>query len=373
MLRFIGNSKPRIDYTLKAASGSLTANPGLADMTDDTVESIMTDTLEWPYRTVVLIGGIPVDISHNSTEFWQKSKDGGLDVIETYVFWNLHELVRGQYDFSGRKDLVKFIEVVADAGLYVHFRIGPYICAEWNYGFVWDVYSELPFLVGLEKILLLLSSGDIDLQMQAAKVVANLAVEDVSQEKIVNEGGLDALLMLLRSSKHITILKVASSAIDNLAMNGLQKGRSFLVDDGALTWLIENSSSTSDSTRPHIELALCHLAQNVLYHAFNKEEQCATIEAEKRILKERKNLEDAEVIESTVEAIGGVTSAVGSGVRTVGSGIGVGLGARVGIVGIGLGAVGSGLSKASRFMNKTITVHSGGSKSGGSSAPVNSV
>ena len=29
----------------------------------------------------------------------QKSKDGGLDVIETYVFWNLHEPVRGQVCF----------------------------------------------------------------------------------------------------------------------------------------------------------------------------------------------------------------------------------------------------------------------------------
>lgn len=29
----------------------------------------------------------------------QKSKVGGLDVIETYVFWNLHEPVRGQVCF----------------------------------------------------------------------------------------------------------------------------------------------------------------------------------------------------------------------------------------------------------------------------------
>ena len=29
----------------------------------------------------------------------QKSKDGGLDVIETYVFWNLNEPVRGQVLF----------------------------------------------------------------------------------------------------------------------------------------------------------------------------------------------------------------------------------------------------------------------------------
>ena len=30
----------------------------------------------------------------------QKAKDGGLDVIETYVFWNLHESIRGQVDIQ---------------------------------------------------------------------------------------------------------------------------------------------------------------------------------------------------------------------------------------------------------------------------------
>ncbi|KAM7509669.1 hypothetical protein LguiA_020122 [Lonicera macranthoides] len=52
----------------------------------------------------------------------QKAKDGGLDVIQTY------------YNFEGRYDLVHFIKLVQEAGLYVHLRIGPYICAEWNFG-----------------------------------------------------------------------------------------------------------------------------------------------------------------------------------------------------------------------------------------------
>ncbi|PWA55287.1 D-galactoside/L-rhamnose binding SUEL lectin domain-containing protein [Artemisia annua] len=38
------------------------------------------------------------------------------------------------YDFEGGKDLVRFVKSVADAGLYAHIRIGPYVCAEWNYG-----------------------------------------------------------------------------------------------------------------------------------------------------------------------------------------------------------------------------------------------
>ncbi|KAB2036587.1 hypothetical protein ES319_D03G011700v1 [Gossypium barbadense] len=64
----------------------------------------------------------------------QKAKDGGLDVIETYVFWNVHEPSPGNYNFEGRYDLVRFIKTVQKAGLYAHLRIGPYVCAEWNFG-----------------------------------------------------------------------------------------------------------------------------------------------------------------------------------------------------------------------------------------------
>ncbi|KAK6163297.1 hypothetical protein DH2020_000161 [Rehmannia glutinosa] len=85
----------------------------------------------------VLVSG-SIHYPRSTPEMWpdliQKSKDGGLDVIETYVFWNLHEPVRGQYDFEGNKDLVKFVKLVKEAGLFVHLRIGPYVCAEWNYG-----------------------------------------------------------------------------------------------------------------------------------------------------------------------------------------------------------------------------------------------
>jgi hypothetical protein len=45
-------------------------------------------------------------------------------------------------------------------------------------------------------------------------------LSDINQKRIVEEGGLDALLMLLRSSENTTILRVASGAIANLAMNG---------------------------------------------------------------------------------------------------------------------------------------------------------
>nr|XP_029122288.1 beta-galactosidase 15 isoform X2 [Elaeis guineensis] len=63
-----------------------------------------------------------------------KSKEGGADVVQTYVFWNGHEPTRGQYNFEGRYDIVKFAKLIGSQGLYLHLRIGPYVCAEWNFG-----------------------------------------------------------------------------------------------------------------------------------------------------------------------------------------------------------------------------------------------
>ncbi|KAL0928744.1 hypothetical protein M5K25_000663 [Dendrobium thyrsiflorum] len=62
------------------------------------------------------------------------AKEGGADVIETYVFWNGHELSPGNYSFEDRFDLVKFVNVVKDAGMYLILRIGPFVAAEWNFG-----------------------------------------------------------------------------------------------------------------------------------------------------------------------------------------------------------------------------------------------
>ncbi|KAF0914639.1 hypothetical protein E2562_030700 [Oryza meyeriana var. granulata] len=206
--------------------------------------------------------------------------------------------------------------------------------------------------VGLPNVLALLKSEELEVQIHAVKVVANLAAEDFNQEKIIEEGGLDALLSLLETSENTTIHRVTAGAIANLAMNGSnqglimnkggarllanvasktddpqtlrmvagalanlcgneklhvmlkqdggikallgmfrtghneviaqiargmanfakcesrvisqghRKGRSILIEEGVLNWMVANSSAFSASTRRHIELAFCHLAQN---------------------------------------------------------------------------------------------------------------
>ncbi|XP_015580521.2 beta-galactosidase 15 isoform X2 [Ricinus communis] len=87
-------------------------------------------------RKLILSGSI--HYPRSTPEMWpqliRKAKEGGLNTIETYVFWNAHEPHQRQYDFSGNLDLIRFIKTIRDEGLYAILRIGPYVCAEWNYG-----------------------------------------------------------------------------------------------------------------------------------------------------------------------------------------------------------------------------------------------
>ena len=87
-------------------------------------------------RTLVLAGAMHYPRSTPSMwpELMRKTKAAGLNTVETYVFWNLHERQRGVYDFSGRLDLLHWCELAAAEGLKVILRIGPYVCAETNFG-----------------------------------------------------------------------------------------------------------------------------------------------------------------------------------------------------------------------------------------------
>ena len=64
----------------------------------------------------------------------QKAVQMGLNCVETYFCWNLHEPVPGKFDFFGIIDFEIFIKTAQELGLYVIVRPGPYICAEWDNG-----------------------------------------------------------------------------------------------------------------------------------------------------------------------------------------------------------------------------------------------
>lgn len=65
-------------------------------------------------------------------QLMQVARGGGLNSIETYVFWNYHEAERGHLDWkSESRNLGAFLQAAQQSGLFVILRLGPYICAEW--------------------------------------------------------------------------------------------------------------------------------------------------------------------------------------------------------------------------------------------------
>ena len=67
-------------------------------------------------------------------DIFKKMKAMGLNCVETYCAWNMHEKHPGEYDFTNNLDIAKFIKTAEEEGLMVIVRPGPYICAEWEFG-----------------------------------------------------------------------------------------------------------------------------------------------------------------------------------------------------------------------------------------------
>jgi hypothetical protein len=59
-----------------------------------------------------------------------KMKSAGVQIISTYLIWIHHEEIEGQWDWSGQKDLRRFVQLCAKHGMYVVPRIGPWSHAE---------------------------------------------------------------------------------------------------------------------------------------------------------------------------------------------------------------------------------------------------
>ncbi|XP_059895539.1 beta-galactosidase-1-like protein [Gadus macrocephalus] len=105
----------------------------------------------------------------------------GLNAVQIYVPWNFHEPVKGEYNFSGDRDLVHFLDLANQTGLLVILRPGPYICAEWEMG-------GLPAWL-LETPNILLRSSDTD-YLQAVSNWMNILLPKVRPWLYSNKGNI---------------------------------------------------------------------------------------------------------------------------------------------------------------------------------------
>lgn len=67
-------------------------------------------------------------------ECWEqellKMKDGGIDIISSYIIWIHHEETEGEFCFEGNKNIRKFLEICKKLSLPFVMRIGPWCHGE---------------------------------------------------------------------------------------------------------------------------------------------------------------------------------------------------------------------------------------------------
>ena len=122
---------PSVPYLAAAAAAG--GSPGSA--------SAKAFTLGGPDRNNFLKDGQRFRFAAGSMHYWrnkpsewkpklQLMKDMGLNAVLTPTNWAWHEPAEQQWEFSGEKDLVKFVRTAEEVGLLVVLRLGSYATAE---------------------------------------------------------------------------------------------------------------------------------------------------------------------------------------------------------------------------------------------------
>ncbi|GLJ24399.1 hypothetical protein SUGI_0466000 [Cryptomeria japonica] len=123
-------------YMTKGLNAGEVTYDGTSLIVNGTRKLLISGSIHYPRSTPQMWPGL-ID----------KAKEGGLNCVQTYVFWNMHEPEQGKFNFEGRSDLVKFVKLIHSRGMYVSLRIGPYIEAEWNFGGFPYWLREIPGII----------------------------------------------------------------------------------------------------------------------------------------------------------------------------------------------------------------------------------
>ncbi len=75
-----------------------------------------------------------IHYSRYPEQYWKeallKMKAGGVDIVSSYVFWIHHEEVQNEWNWSGQRDLRRFVQTVQDCGMVMFLRVGPWCHGE---------------------------------------------------------------------------------------------------------------------------------------------------------------------------------------------------------------------------------------------------
>ncbi|PUZ69343.1 hypothetical protein GQ55_2G100300 [Panicum hallii var. hallii] len=306
VVALLADPEPKIQYTLKAIGGSLTAVPGLSDMIDDTVNSIVSDMLQWPHRLVVPLG---VNVDTSDLELKPQGKLS-VTVVKATSLKN-KELI-GKSDPYVRLYVRPMFKVKTKI---IDDNLNP----EWNETFELIVEDKETQSVIFEVY------DEDKLQQDKRLGVAKLAVNSLEPE-ITRE----VTLKLLHS-------------VDPL-----------------------KNRDTKDRGTLHLKVMYHPFTKEEQFEALEAEKQA--IEERKRLKEAGIIGSTMDAVGGAASLVGSGVGLVGTGIGAGAGLVGSGIGAGVGLVGSGFGAVGSGLGKAGKFMGKTVAGPFSMSRKNGSSS-----
>lgn len=126
-------------------------------------------------------------------EYWrhriQMAKAMGCNTIAAYVFWNYHERSEGTFDFStDNRDIAEFVRICQEENMWVLFRPGPYVCAEWEFGGLPPYLLRIPdikvrcmdprYMAAVERYVKALAAQVKDLQVTKGGPILMVQVEN---------------------------------------------------------------------------------------------------------------------------------------------------------------------------------------------------
>jgi hypothetical protein len=138
-----------------------------------------------------------------------KIKAGGIDIVASYVFWNHHQETEGPFDWSGRRDLRRFVALCGEVGLKAVVRLGPWCHGEarnggipdWMLGRDWKVRTDDPRYMEKVRVLyteianqvkgLLWKDGGPVVAVQVENEYRGPAEHLINLKRLAREVGLD--------------------------------------------------------------------------------------------------------------------------------------------------------------------------------------
>lgn len=117
--------------TLNAQNGTFNfgtaTNPEGHSVTVDKYGILMDGHHTIPVMGELHYSRVPVEEWRNEI---RKMKAGGITILSTYCFWIHHEAEEGKWDWSGNKDLHRFLQTCKEEQMPVVLRVGPFCHGE---------------------------------------------------------------------------------------------------------------------------------------------------------------------------------------------------------------------------------------------------